>query len=55
MVYVFAYGLGSDEGGLDTAVTNDFGGEGTEEGFALIGGLVEFGDAFAVTHIEGGC
>ncbi len=55
MIDVFAHGLGADGGGFDPTVTDDFGGEGAEEGLALIGGFAEFGHAFAVTdHGEGG-
>jgi hypothetical protein len=55
VIYVFAYGLGANECGFDAAVTDDFGGECSEEGFALIGRFAEFGDAFTVTHFKGGC
>lgn len=55
MIDVLAHGLGADGRGLDASVTDDFGGEGAEEGLALIGGLAEFGELLSVTHhFEGG-
>ena len=55
VVDVLAHGLGTDGRGLDAAVANDLGGEGAEEGLALVGGLAELGQALAVAHhFEGG-
>lgn len=53
MVYVFTHGPSTDECGFDAAVADNFGGEGTEKGLSLIGGFVQFGDAFTMTHFEG--
>ena len=50
VVDVLADGLGPDEGGLDAAVADDLGGEGAEEGLALVGGLAELGHSLAVAH-----
>ena len=50
VVDVLADGLGPDEGGLDAAMADDLGGEGAEEGLALVGGLAELGHSLAVAH-----
>jgi len=50
VVNVLADGLGPDEGGLDASVADDLGGEGAEEGLALVGGLAELGQSLAVAH-----
>ena len=47
---MFTNGLGSNEGGFDTAVADKFGGEGAEKGLALIGGFAEFGNASSVAN-----
>lgn len=55
MIDVFANRLGTNEGGFDASVTNDFGGERAEEGLALIGGFAQFGEFLSVAHHgEGG-
>jgi len=55
VIDVFAHGLGPDGSGLNTAVTDDFGGECAQQGLALIGGLAELCEALSVTHhFEGG-
>lgn len=55
VVDVLAHGLGTDGGGLDPAVADDLGGEGAEEGLALVGGLAELRHALPVSHhFEGG-
>jgi hypothetical protein len=55
MIDVFAHGLGTDGGGFDPTVTDDFGSECAKECLALIGGFAEFRHAFAVTdHGERG-
>ena len=50
VIHVLTDGLGSDEGGLDTAVADNFGGKGAEKGLALIGGFPELRHSLAVTH-----
>lgn len=54
MINVFADCLCANECGFDAAVADDFGGEGAEEGFALIGWFSEEWDFFTVAHFEGG-
>ena len=50
MINVFTDCLGTDKGGLDTSVTDDFGGESTQESLTLVGGLAELGNSLSVTH-----
>lgn len=50
VVNMLTHGLGANEGGLDPTVADDLGGEGAEEGLALIGRLAELGHSLAVTH-----
>jgi hypothetical protein len=44
------HGFGTGFGGDDPSVTDQFGGQRTQEGFTLIGRFAELGDATTVTH-----
>jgi len=50
MINVFTNCLGTDKSGLDTSVTDDFGGECTQQSLTLIGGLTKLGNSLSVTH-----
>jgi len=50
VINVLPDSLGADKSGLDTSMTDNFGGEGAEEGLALISGQTELDKLFSVTH-----
>lgn len=50
MVRRLTHGARAREGGLDTAVANEFGCERTKKCFALVSGLVQLGNALTVAH-----
>lgn len=60
MVDILAHGTGAGAGGLDSAMTKEFGGEATEESTALVRGTIKLGNFTAMAHgeetraIEGG-
>mmetsp|Transcript_70191 Transcript_70191/g.203543 ORF Transcript_70191/g.203543 Transcript_70191/m.203543 type:complete len:106 (+) Transcript_70191:291-608(+) len=55
VINVLANGTGTDQGGLDTSVSNNFSCKGTQKCFSLIGRLSELFESLSVrNHIQGG-
>jgi hypothetical protein len=50
VINMLSHSLGPDKSSLNTSVTNDLGGEGTEQSLTLIGGLAKFSKLFAMAH-----